>query len=113
MDQLDITALRIKTRIGVYAWEQRILQDLLLDIHIPLESLTPYNEEITRTVDYEKLCHCVTTFLQTHSFKLIETVAEEVAQLIKKEFSISKLTLRVSKPHAISSAGNVSITISR
>lgn len=113
MDQLEITKLRIKTRIGVYAWEQAILQDLLLDIYIPLESKTTYQDLLSQTIDYEKLCQMITSFLQNHSFNLIETVAEKVVELIKKEFHVQSLTVRVSKPHAIPAAENISITLSR
>ena len=112
MDMLQISALSTKTRIGVYAWEQRILQSVLLDIRIPVDVST-CNNDIENTIDYDKLCQCVTTFVESNSFTLIETVAESVAALIKNEFNIKELIVSVSKPHAVKNAGNISITISR
>jgi dihydroneopterin aldolase len=44
---------------------------------------------------------------------LIETVAENVAKLIKDEFLVKELTISVSKPHAIKNAGNICVTINR
>ena len=112
MDTLQITALSTNTHIGVYAWEQDILQLLLLDICI-YSDLTTCNNQLENTIDYEKLCQQVTTFVESNNFTLIETVAEQVAQLIKNEFQVAKLTVSVSKPHAIKNAKNICVTINR
>ena len=113
MDILEITALRTKTRIGVHAWEQRILQELVLDIHIPMDC-TSCNDNLANTIDYAALCQLVINFIESTAFKLIETVAEQVAALIKMTFPLVKtLTVRVSKPHAIPMAGNISISLTR
>lgn len=111
-DLLEISALKTSTRIGVHEWEQRILQPLLIDIKVPID-LSQCQDRLEHTIDYSALCQMVTTFVETHSFKLIETVAEQVAALIKAKFNISKLIIRVSKPHAIKNAANVSISITR
>ena len=111
-DTLRISALSINTRIGVHAWEQRISQKLLLDIELPMD-FSACNNELANTIDYDALCHCVTTFVESNAFTLIETVAEQVAQLIKKTFKVKQLTLSVSKPHAVKNAGNICVTINR
>ena len=112
IDTLCISALSMNTRIGVHAWEQQILQKLLLDISISLD-LSNCNNELTNTIDYDALCQCVTAFVESNAFTLIETVAERVAFLIKKTFTVTTVTVSVSKPHAIKNAGNVSVTITR
>ncbi|MCX7117532.1 MAG: dihydroneopterin aldolase [Legionellales bacterium] len=112
MDHLQITALSTKTRIGVHAWEQRILQQLLLDIHIPYDFKNS-QDDLAKTLDYDALCQRVTTFVESNHFQLIETVANEVAAFLIKEFAIKTLTLTVSKPHAIKNAGMISVTVER
>ncbi len=112
MDQLDISGLSINTRIGIHAWEQRISQRLLIDIGI-LTDFSTCKNDLANTIDYDKVCQCVTTALESNAYTLIETVAENVAQLIKDEFKVSQLTVRVSKPNAIKNAGNISVSISR
>ena len=111
-DILSISALSVKTRIGVHAWEQRILQQLLLDISIPVD-LTLCNNDLANTIDYDALCQNVTTFIESNAFSLIETVAEQVAQLIKDTFKVGQLTVSVSKPHAVKNAGTVRVTLTR
>lgn len=111
-DMLSISSLSISTRIGVHAWEQRILQQLLLDISIPVD-LSHCNNELANTIDYDALCQNVTAFIESNSFTLIETVAEQVAVRIKEVFSVAQLTVSVSKPHAVKNAGMVRVTITR
>ena len=112
MDILHISALSTMTHIGIHEWEQRILQQLLVDIRIPID-VTTCNHQLANTIDYDQLCQCVTTFIETNTFLLIETVAENVAQLIKNEFQVKELSISVSKPHAIKNAGNICVTINR
>ena len=112
MDILTIKSLKISTKIGVHAWEQRIDQLLLIDLSLELD-VQNCNENLEKTIDYSILCETVTEYVSTRSFQLIETVANEIARLIQKQFNINKLSVSVSKPHAIKNADNVQITISR
>jgi dihydroneopterin aldolase len=112
MDTLEITALRTKTRIGVYAWEQAILQELIIDIQIPIDC-RQCDEQLEKTLDYDTLCQKISGFIESNAFVLIETVADKTAAFIKTHFDVKALTVRVSKPHAIANAGNISVTVTR
>lgn len=112
MDTLEITGLKVSTKIGVHAWEQRIQQSLLIDITIP-HDCSNCQDELNNTIDYAALCDQVTTYVESNQFALIETVAERVSQLIKEQFAVSQLTIRVSKPHAVANAGNIAVTVVR
>lgn len=112
MDILNITALKVKTRIGAHAWEQQILQQLLIDIQIQ-NDFTGCNDLLANTLDYDALCAEVTAFVESNHFLLIETVADVVAKLIKEKFAVSELSVTVSKPYAIKNAGNISVTVNR
>jgi dihydroneopterin aldolase len=112
LDALHIKGLAVATRIGVYAWEQQILQRLLIDITIPAD-FRDCDDELAKTIDYDKLCQLVTTYLESNAFQLIETVADKVALLIKAEFNIGEITVSVSKPHAIKNAANIQVSVTR
>lgn len=112
MDKLEITALSVSTIIGVHAFEQRIQQRLLLDISLGCNA-AHCQDDLARTIDYDALCQHVTEYVESNAFALIETVAEQVAQLIKDRFAVTDITVRVSKPHAIKNAGNIAITVVR
>ena len=112
MDQLTISSLSVFTKIGVHKWEQAINQRLLIDITVPTD-VSHCHDDLTNTIDYDKLCQLVTTYVESNQFALIETVADQVAQLIKNEFAIQSLTVQVAKPQAIKNAANVAITVNR
>ncbi len=113
IDTLIISGLQVNTKIGIYSWEQHILQPLLLDITIPL-NIQDCQDNLQQTLDYARLCSEITHLLESQSFKLIETVAEKVAAHIKTNFSIVKtLKVSVSKPKAVKNASNITISIER
>jgi len=112
MDSLIISALTIETRIGVHAWEQHINQKLVVDVSIPT-NFSACEDNLANTIDYDDLCQQITTYVQNNNFKLIETVAEQVAALIKNRFKIDEVTVSVSKPHAIKNAANIKVTVKR
>jgi len=112
MDSLQIRGLAVTTRIGVYEWEQRINQRLLIDIQIPSD-FRHCEDSITETVDYEQLCQQVTAHVEANRFQLIETVANQVAELIKAEFKVNEVTVSVSKGQVISNAADVRVNVTR
>lgn len=112
MDTLIIKALNVSTKIGIHHWEQRINQHLLLDISINTD-FSECQEDLTKTIDYAVLCNTVTQFIESKSFQLIETVANEVAVLIQQKFKVIEVTVCVSKPHAIKNAGNIQVIARR
>lgn len=112
MDYLHIKGLKVSTRIGVHAWEQRIEQLLIIDITISAD-FHACEDKLDNTLDYDELCQRITHFVESHSFKLIETVANKVADLIKNEFKVKQLTVEVSKPQAIKNANTISVLVNR
>lgn len=112
MDYLNITALNVSTKIGVHAWEQRINQQLLIDISIPSD-FAECKDDIGNTIDYDALCRLVTQYVESNSFQLIETVANNVADLVKNKFKAAQVCISVSKPNAVKNAGTIKVTINR
>ncbi|HAT1967028.1 TPA: dihydroneopterin aldolase [Legionella pneumophila] len=112
MDTLNITALSVETKIGVYGWEQRINQRLLIDISIPFD-FKDCKDSLSNTLDYADLCQTVTQFVESTSFQLIETVAEQIAQLIKQKYPVSKVSVAVTKPHAVKNAAGIQVVVNR
>lgn len=112
MDNLDIIGLRANTKIGIHSFEQKIIQPLFIDISIPYD-LSQCQETLDNTIDYAKVCHLVTTFVEGKHFYLIETVANEIAALIKAEFHVEQIKVCVSKPTAIANAKDIRVTVVR
>lgn len=109
---MEIHALKIKTRIGIHAFEQAIEQTLLLDVCFPI-TIDDATHHIEDTVDYAALSQAVSHFVSTRSFELIETVAHQVAAFILSEFRVKQVQVAVSKPWAVEQAAGVTVRVKR
>lgn len=112
MDTLRITSLKVLTKIGVYTWEQRILQPILIDLSIPIE-VRHYQDTLANALDYAAVCQSITEFMGSRSFQLLETAAEQVLHMLQTTFAIKHVTLTMSKPLAVKHAGPIQIVLER
>lgn len=111
-DWIQIHDLKILTRIGVYTWEQHIHQTLLVNIACLVDLSLPV-AKLTESVDYAAISEAVTVFVSERSFELIETVAQQVADLVLEQFKVRQVRILVKKPHAIANASGVSVSLIR
>ena len=114
MDTVFIQQLAVKTTIGVYDWEKKIKQQLLLDIEMS-SNITDAasSDNIDDTIDYASVASTITCFIEQNSFELIETVAEKVAAIILDEFAVSQVSITLEKPGAVENAHTVGVRITR
>ena len=106
--------LRVATVIGIYEWEKRIKQTISIDLEMGTDIRTAAaSDTIDDTLNYKAVSKRIIAFVEGNRFQLIETLAEKIAELLLKEFKLPWLKLTVSKPGAVSAAGNVGVIIER
>ena len=71
------------------------------------------SDHIDDALDYKAIGKRLITFIEGSEFQLVETLAENVAQLVLNEFSVPWLKLRLSKPGALRGARDVGVIIER
>jgi dihydroneopterin aldolase len=71
------------------------------------------SDSIDDTIDYKTITKGVIKFVEESSYQLQETLAENIASLLKDKYGIKSVKLRVSKPGALRGAKDVGINISR
>lgn len=114
MDKVFIEGLRADAVIGVYDWERRIRQDLRLDLELAFDNRKPAaSDDVADTLDYDAISRRLTAFVQASGFGLVETLAERCAELLIREFGVTWLRLRVTKPGAVANAAGVGVIIER
>ena len=102
MDKIILTDLRIDTVIGIWDWEKRNPQTILINLEMQTDTKTAsQSDSIEDVLDYKAVSKRVKQFIQESQFNLIETLAENVAKIILEEFDIQWLKLSISKPFAI------------
>lgn len=117
MDQIIIQDLSIYAKHGVYKEENILGQQFLVSVYIDLDlSRAGQTDNLEHTIDYGAVCHFVKEYMQSHTFKLIESVAEHLAEeLLLKYGQIEKIRIKVKKPWAPIGLPikNVSVSVDR
>ncbi|MEP5766118.1 MAG: dihydroneopterin aldolase [Halieaceae bacterium] len=114
MDHVYIRDLRIACIIGIYDWERQVRQQLSLDVEVASDiAAAARSGAIEDAIDYAAMAERITDFVVAGEFQLLETLAEETAQMLLQEFPVSWLRLRVGKPGAVAAAGDVGVVIER
>ena len=114
MDIIFLRGLHIETVIGIYDWEREIKQTVILDVEMAADVRKAANtDDISDTLDYKAVSKRIIGFVETSEFFLVETLAEKIAEIILKEFSIPWLRLTLNKTGAIRGASDVGIVIER
>ncbi len=114
MDRVLIDALEVETCIGIYAWERRIRQRVLLDLEMAVDvSRAAATDRIEDTLDYNAVAGQVRAHLGRAGYRLVESLAESVAALILKRFGVSWVRVTVRKPGAVTGAIGAGVTIER
>lgn len=113
-DIVYIRELKIETIIGIYDWEREIKQTVSLDIEMAADTAkAAKTDDIEDALNYKAVGKRIISFVEASEYQLVETMAEDVAQIILEEFSVEWLRLRVSKPGALRGAKDVGLIIER
>jgi dihydroneopterin aldolase len=113
-DRIYLRDLRTETIIGIYDWERKIRQTVSFDFEFPADiRRAAKSDRIEDTLDYKKVAKRVLAFVEASEYHLVETLAEEVARLILREFSVEWVRLTLNKPGAVRGSRDVGVVIER
>jgi dihydroneopterin aldolase len=114
LDTVFIKQLHVETIVGILPQERITPQPILLDITLSVDTRTPAKTgDIADACDYSTMAVQVSAFIIEQQFQLLETLAEDVAALILRDFQVEEVLLRVSKPKAVAAADCVGVEILR
>lgn len=114
MDRVYIHGLAVETVIGIFDWERTIKQKVVVDLEMAVDiTASAANEDIDRTVSYKDVADRLIEFIANSEFLLVETMAEEIANLILAEFPVPFVRLKLGKPGAVPEAQDVGVMIER
>lgn len=114
MDIIYIRDLQVETTIGIFDWEREVRQVVSLDLEMACDiSDAAAADDIQHTLDYKAVAKRLVAFAKSSHFCLVETLAEQSAALVREEFGVAWLRLRVSKPGALRGAREVGVVIER
>jgi dihydroneopterin aldolase len=114
MDKIFLDELKVDTVIGIWEWERRIRQTVVIDIEMSADiAKAAATDDVVDTLNYKSVAKRVQSFVSESSFQLVETLAERIAAIIRDEFDVAWVKVRVNKPGAIRGSKAVGVLIER
>ena len=114
MDKLRVIGLQVSALIGVHAWERRVRQRLLIDVELETDARRgAATDDLDDALDYGAIARRVAAIVHAARCRLIETLAEHIAQRLLAEFPMDRLKIVVHKPAAVPNARDTTIEIER
>jgi 7,8-dihydroneopterin aldolase/epimerase/oxygenase len=114
MDIIFIRDIRLDTLIGAYEFERRQPRTLRVDIEIGRPSIRACKtDELADTIDYSAVVEVVRETFSSHTFHLLEPLAELVVNLILEKFDAQWAQIEVSKTGVVADARDVGVRIVR
>jgi dihydroneopterin aldolase len=114
MDKIFLDELKVDTIIGIWEWERRIRQTVVIDLEMSADiARAAATDDVADTLNYKSVAKRIQSFVAESSFQLVETLAERIAAIIRDEFDVAWVKVRVNKPGAIRGSKAVGVSIER
>lgn len=109
-----IDGLEMMASVGVFEvehrYEQRVVVSLSLDV---IDTYDGASERLADVLDYSELVRSTERIAQSRHYKLVETLAEDIAVACLEDKRVSTVSVRVEKPDIMPNCRSVGIEIVR
>ncbi len=99
------TGMELNTLIGVFEWEREALRPLVFDIHLT----APVSFKLSRSEISAQLAE----WIEPCRYRLLEALAEHLAQCMLREWPCSRVVIGIEKPGALGDLARVGVQIAR
>ena len=107
-----IDDLALKTTIGVLPWEKKIQQTLYLSLELSYDASKAMQTDcIDDALDYAHQSQSILDYCQQTNHQLLESLANNIANLLLTRYPVKQLRLKLRKPQAISGAKDVGVIL--
>jgi dihydroneopterin aldolase len=114
MDKIFLRELKVETIIGIWEWERKIRQTVIVDLEMSADiAKAAATDDVADTLNYKSVAKRIQSFVADSSFQLVETLAEKIAEIVREEFGVAWVRVTVHKPGAIRGSRDVGIDIER
>lgn len=114
MDTVFVRGLKATTVVGIFEWERRLPQSVVLDLEMETD-IRPAatSDSIDDALDYKQVAKAVVGHVEDSRFQLVEALADSVARVILSQFGVPAVTVTLNKHGALSDAADVGIRLRR
>jgi dihydroneopterin aldolase len=112
-DQVCVEQLEVSARVGITDGERAQPQRLSVSLTMyPRRPLVDLGDDIRNTIDYSEVCAETREFVRNRTDKLIETLADRLAEHLLQRFAIKRITIEIRK-FVVPDAKFVAVTLTR
>ena len=99
LDKIEIKELEIFANHGVYPEENVLGQKFVISATLFTSTRRAgLTYDLTASINYSEVSHMITDFTRKHTFKLLEALAENLADMLLCSLSgLEKVTLKMQK----------------
>jgi dihydroneopterin aldolase len=113
-DIIFLGGLTTECIIGIWDWERRVKQKIVLDIEMASDiRKAAASDHIDDTLDYKRVAKRLLQFVGDSQFQLVETLTERIAEIVVTEFDVPWVRVRLNKQGAIRGSRDVGILVER
>ena len=113
-DILYVQGVEVQATIGIEKWEQAIKQKIRFDLEMLTDAkLAAATDQIADSINYAVVTTKLIDYIEQSKFQLLETLAENCAQIVMTEFNVQGLRLRMSKPGIVRHSKDSGVIIAR
>lgn len=101
-DQIKLKNLEVFANHGVFPEETKLGQKFLVDVTLYTDTRKAgFSDELSESVDYGAVSHFIANYMKEHTFKLLEAVAEHLAEALLLQLpKVNRVDLELKKPWA-------------
>jgi len=114
MDKIYIRDLALRCIIGIYPEERTNKQDVVINVTMETDlRKAGQSDDLNDTVDYKAVKLEILSLVENSEFKLIESLAERIAEICLNADGVQGATVTIDKPGALRFCKSVAVEITR
>ena len=114
MDILFLRDFRLELIIGLYEWERKAPQLVMIDLEIGLyDHNAGHTDDVADTIDYGRVAERIREMAVSREIRLVETLGELIADLVRHEFGAPWVRVTVRKLAIIRGVKELGIIVER
>ena len=109
-----INELILDLKLGYYDFEKEKAQKVKFSLEIDYQDKKPSNDkDLKSIVNYDKIVRLIKKLVKNKHYNFLETLAEDVFDVLFKDKRIDKITLQIEKLEIMKDCSSVGIQISK
>ena len=114
MDILFLRDFRLEMIIGLYEWERKAPQPVLIDLEIGLyDHKAGHTDQVEDTIDYGRVAERIRESVASREIRLVETLGEHIAEIVRSEFGAPWVKVAVRKLAILRGVKELGIIVER